>query len=216
MKRQVTKTTDIETNPQFTFDEKRVTFVRGGNLYVISLDTGLLEELTDIRAAAVEGAPAAPAAGAGGRGGRGGRGGGGAPPTAEAAKGTDSQEFLKKQEIDLILAVKERKAAREEAAAKRKKDEPAPRKPFQLQARQTAGRLELCPDGKSVIAMVTDGANGVKNENVPNYVTESAFTEDIGGRSNVGEPQNKQRVAILDVTTGEVKWVDAGLGTREI
>ena len=47
-KRQVTKTSDVETNPQFTFDEKRVTFMRGGNLYAMSLDTGLLEELTDI------------------------------------------------------------------------------------------------------------------------------------------------------------------------
>ncbi len=215
-KRQVTKTADAETNPQFTFDEKRVTFMRGGNLYVMSLDTGLLEQLTDIRAAAAEGAPATPAAGAGGRGGggRGGRGGG-APPAA-AAKGTDSQEFLKKQEIDLILAVKERKAVREETEAKRKKDEGPQRKPFQLQTRQNANRLELTPDGKSVIAMVTETANGVKNENVPNYVTESAYTEDINGHSNVGEPQNKQRVAILDVASGEVKWVDAGLGDREI
>ena len=56
----------------------------------------------------------------------------------------------------------------------------------------------------------------MKNENVPNYVTESAYTEDINGHSNVGEPQSKQRVAILDAATGEVKWVDAGLGDREI
>jgi dipeptidyl aminopeptidase/acylaminoacyl peptidase len=74
----------------------------------------------------------------------------------------------------------------------------------------------MCPDGKCVIAMVTEAANGVKNENVPSYVNESAYTEDITGRSNVGEPQNKQRVAILDVATGESKFVDAGLGTREI
>jgi dipeptidyl aminopeptidase/acylaminoacyl peptidase len=213
-KRQLTKTSEAESNPQFTFDEKRVTFLRGGNLYAMSLESGMLEQLTNIRAAAAEGAAAAPAAATGGRGGRGGRGGG-APPAAEA-KGTDSQEFLKKQEVDLILAVKERKAAREEAEAKRKKDEPTPRKPFQLQARETIGRMELCPDGKSIIAMVSDGANGVKNENVPNYITESAYTEDINGHSNVGEPQNKQRAAILDVATGEVKWIDAGLGDREV
>ena len=213
-KRQITKTTEAETNPQFTLDEKRVTFLRGANLYAMSLDTGMLVQLTDIRTAATDGA--APAAAGGGRGGgRGGRGGGGgATPPAET-KGTDSQEFLKKQEIDLLLAVKERKAVREEAEAKRKKEE-SQRKPFQLQARQTAARLELCPDGKCVIAMVGEAANGVKNENVPNYVTESAYTEDINGHSNVGEPQNKQRVAILDVVTGEVKWVDAGLGERDV
>src|SRR5580698_3967352 len=38
----------------------------------------------------------------------------------------------------------------------------------------------------------------------------------MDGHSNVGEPQNKQRAAILDVATGEVKWIDAGLGDREI
>jgi dipeptidyl aminopeptidase/acylaminoacyl peptidase len=216
-KRQVTKTTDVESNPQFTFDEKRVTFVRGGNLYAMSLDSGMLEELTDIHPAVPEGAAAPVSAGGGRGGGRGGRGGGGsAGQTPPVEKGTDSQEFLKKQEIDLILAVKERKAVREEAEAKRKKTEAGQRKPFQLQARQTAGRLELCPDGKSVIAVVTEAPNGVKNENVPSYVNESAYTEDISGHSNVGEPQNKQRVAILDVATGEIKWVDAGLGTREI
>jgi dipeptidyl aminopeptidase/acylaminoacyl peptidase len=212
-KRQLTKTTETESNPEFTSDQQRVTFMRGGNLFAMSLDTGLLEQLTDVHPPAVEGA-AAPAGNAGGRGGRGGRGGG-APPAAEA-KGTDSQEFLKKQELDLILAVKEKKEAREEAEAKRKKDEPAPRKPFQLQARQSANRLELTPDGKSVIAVVSEAAAAVKNENVPNYVTESAYTEDIGGRSNVGEPQNKARVAILDVATGEAKWVDAGLDKREV
>ncbi len=188
-KRQITKTTDVETNPQFTLDEKRVTFVRGGNLYAMSLDTGLLEQLTDIRAAAEKPAE---------------------------AKGTDSQEFLKQQEIDLILAVKERKTAREEAEAKRKKNESTERKPFRLEAGQTTGHLELCPDGKCVIAMVTEEAKGVKRENVPNYVTESAYTEDIRGRSNTGEPQSKSRAAILDVATGDVKWVDTGLGTRDV
>lgn len=216
VKHQLTKTVESETNPQFTSDEKRVTFLRGGNLYAMALDSGMLEQLTDVRAAAAEGGPT-PAATAGGRGGgRGGRGG--AAPTTDAPppKGTDSQEFLKKQELDLLQVVKEKKDAREAAEAKRKKDEPAPRKPFQLQVRQTASRLELTPDGKSVIAMVNETVNGVKNENVPNYVTESAYTEDINGRSNVGEPPNKQRVAILDVATGEVKWIDAGLGNREV
>lgn len=214
-KRQLTKTSEAETNPRFTSDEKRVTFMRGGNLYAISMENGMLEQLTDIREAAPAGAPAAGAAGGRGAagGGRGGRGGGAA---AAETKGTDSQEFLKKQELELLGVVKERAEARKEAEERRKKNEGPQRKPFQLQARQTAGRLELCPDGKCVIAMVTDAAIGAKNENVPSYVTESAYTEDITGRSDVGEPQNKQRAAILDVATGDVKWIDAGLGERDV
>src|SRR4051794_24560423 len=70
---QLTKTTDNEANPRFTQDGKRVSFTRNGNLYVMPLDSGMLVQVTDIRAAASAGA-AVPAAD--GRGGGGGRGGG--------------------------------------------------------------------------------------------------------------------------------------------
>ncbi|MGA7236272.1 MAG: DPP IV N-terminal domain-containing protein, partial [Bryobacteraceae bacterium] len=44
--RQVTKTSDAETNPRFTPDDKRISFTRGGNLYLMALDTGFIEQLT--------------------------------------------------------------------------------------------------------------------------------------------------------------------------
>jgi len=216
-RRQLTKTADVETNPQFTRDEKHIAFTRSGNLYTMSLEDGMIEQMTEIVAAAAPGAAPAAAAGGGGRGGRGGRGGGEAPPTAANGappKGTDSQEFLKKQEAELLEIVRERVKLREENEAKRKKDHP--RKPFQLQARQSAGRLELCPDGTCVIAMVNEAGNGTKAENVPSYVNESAYTEDITGRNNVGDAQGRQRVAILNVVTGEAKWVEPELNNREV
>ena len=215
-RRQLTKTADAESNPQFTRDEKHVAFMRGGNLYVMSLETGMLEQMTEIVAAGA----IPPAAGSGG-GGRGGRGGGPPtvpPPTATGAegeqRGTDSQEFLKKQERDLLEIVKERARVREENEAKRKKEHP--RKPFTLQARQTANRLELCPDEKCVLAMVAEAGNGSKTDNVPNYITESAYTEEITGRTNVGDVQGRTRVAILNAVTGESKWVDPGVKDREV
>src|ERR1039458_9081424 len=63
---QLTKTTDTETNPRFTQDGKRISFTRNGNLYMMSLDSGLLVQLTDIRAANAPATSAAPAAGVGG------------------------------------------------------------------------------------------------------------------------------------------------------
>ena len=56
---QLTKTEDIETNPHFTRDGKRVAFTRGNNLYVMTLDSGLLVEMTDIRTGPPAGEPAA-------------------------------------------------------------------------------------------------------------------------------------------------------------
>ena len=50
--RQLTKTTDVESNPRFTRDGQRISFTRGGNLYVMSLEGGTLVQMTDIRSAA--------------------------------------------------------------------------------------------------------------------------------------------------------------------
>jgi dipeptidyl aminopeptidase/acylaminoacyl peptidase len=207
--RQITRTTDVEANPHFLPDGKRIYFTRSNNLYVMSLDTGLLVEMTDIRA----GAPAAGAA-AGAGGGRGGRGGtAAAAATTGEQRGTDSQEYLKKEQKELLEAVRERAALREEQDKKKEKDNP--RKPFTLQARQSVTALQLTPDEKYAIAAVTETGNA-RNTVVPNYVTESGYTEDISGRSDVGDTQSTTRLAAIGVETGEVKWVDHGQQKREV
>ena len=216
--RQITKTADAEFNPRFLPDGKRISFTRGGNLFVMSLDNGYLEQVTDIRTAAAAGA--APAAAAGGRGGRGGGGGGrggggrgGGDGDAAAAAvdqvGTPAQEYLKKEQKELLEVVRERSALRAEEAAKRKAEPPA-RKPLTLQARESAGALQLSPDGKYVIATVFESGANAKSNAVPNYITDSGYTEEIPGRTNVGDAQGRNRLAILSVETGDVKWVDHG------
>ena len=84
--RQLTKTAEAETSPRFTFDEKRVTFLRGGKrICSDALDSGMLEQLTE-----TEAPNPTP----------------GVPKITD--KGTDSQEFLKKQEKELLESVREK------------------------------------------------------------------------------------------------------------
>ena len=201
--RQLTKTADAEANPQFTRDGRRVAFTRSGNLYVMSLEGGGVEELTDIR---LPGATAPVPQTGGGRGGRG--GGAGQAATGEDQRGTESQEFLKKEERELLEVIRERAAKREEEEARRKRENP--RKPFNLAAGQSIASLQLTPDEKYVIAGVMEPGKGAKNTIVPSFVTESGYTEDISSRQKVGDNQNRIRLAILSVTTGEVKWIDGG------
>ena len=179
--RQLTRTEDQETNPRFTRDEKRVAFTRANNLYVMTLDTGSLAEMTDIRVG---------------------------PPAPDDKKGTDSQEFVKKEEKDLLEVVREQAAKKEEDEARKKRENP--RKPFNLPDKQTIASLALTPDEKYVIASVTEPGTGTKNTIVPNFVTESGYTEDISSRNKVGDNQNRNKLAIMNVQTGEVKWVDHG------
>jgi dipeptidyl aminopeptidase/acylaminoacyl peptidase len=182
-RRQITRTVDAETNPHFTFDQKHIYFTRQSNLYVMALDSGSLDELTDIRIGA------------------------GAAPSA-TPKGTDSQEYLKKEERTLLDAVRERAEQREEQEKKRKQREK--RKPLNLPTGQNAVSLVLSPDSKYVIATISEPGVAAKNTIVPNYVTESAYTEDITGRTKVGDTQTRTRLVIIDVETGESKNVDHG------
>jgi len=201
-RRQVTSTVDVESNAHFTHDGRRVYFTRSNNLFVMSLDSGALIQMTDIRSA---GAPQPVAAGESGFGGA--RQQAARTATSEQ-RGTDSQEYIKKEERDLLDVVKERAKKREDDEARRKRENP--RKPFQLQARQSIQALQLSPDEKYVIATVAEAGEGVKTVVVPNYVTESAYTEDIQSRTKVGDNQPRPRLAIVDSHTGEVKWVDHG------
>jgi dipeptidyl aminopeptidase/acylaminoacyl peptidase len=181
--RRLTYTNDIELAPRFTRDSKRITFIRGGNLYVMSIDSPSITQLTDIRPA-------------------------GSPP-ATPRKGTDSQEFLKKEERDLLETVRNRALRREEEEAKRKKENP--RKPYIPQARQTVTAMQLSPDEKFITATINEPGADTKTAIVPNYVTESAYTEDLQARNKVGDVQGRSRLALIDVATGDLKWIEHGL-----
>jgi dipeptidyl aminopeptidase/acylaminoacyl peptidase len=206
-RRQITDTTDVESNAHFTRDQRRVYFTRSNNLFVMSLDTGSLAQMTDIRAAGAP--PVAAGTGSGGQFG-GGQFGSGQQARRDSTqqRGTESQEYLKKEERELLDVVKRRAQKREEDEAKRKQQEK--RKPFSLQPRQQVGSLQLSPDEKSVIATVTESVEGAKNTIVPNYVTETAYTEDINSRTKVGDQQSRARLAVLNAENGEVKWVEHG------
>lgn len=196
-RRQVTRTVETETNPHFTRDQKRIYFTRQNNLYLLSLEGGLLEQLTDIRVG-----------GGGGGGGGGQRQGGAGESQQQQGRGTESQEVLKKEERELIDAVRERAARREEQEAKRKARER--RKPFNISAGQVVSNLTLSPDGAYVVALVAEQAASAKTTIVPNYVTESAYTEDIQSRTKVGDAQGRTRMYVISVETGDARSVEHG------
>ena len=182
-RRQLTRTVDGESAPRFARDQGHVTFTRQNNLYRLGLETGELAQLTDIRT-------------------------GGAPDPDAPKRGPESQELAKKQERGLIEAVRERAAQREEQEARRRRREP--RKPFNLPAGQSPANLIPSPGGKYVAVTVVQSAAGAKNTIVPNYVTESAYTEDIPSRPKVGDAQGRARMAVIEVETGEARWVEHG------
>ncbi|MFL6415723.1 MAG: prolyl oligopeptidase family serine peptidase [Bryobacteraceae bacterium] len=197
-RRQLTKTDEAETNPRLLPDGHHITFQRGLNLFRLSLDNSDLEQLTDIRTPVSSGAQTSAAATSGGA---------DAPP-----KGTDSQEYLKKEQAELFETVRNREKLEKENAERRKKLNP--RKPYTLQAHQSLTQMQLSPDGRFVFALASTAPANAKHANVPNWITDSSFPEEIPGRTRVGDEQGQRHLTIINVVTGEVRTVDHGdLGT---
>ncbi len=118
---------------------------------------------------------------------------------------TDSQKFLKEEEAELFDWV-------EEAAARRKRREELDKSralpKFELAERQTVADAALVADGKFALLVTNDRAQSRASQ-VPRYVSESAFTEEINARTKVGDAQDRRRLAVLDLATGAAFW--AGL-----
>jgi dipeptidyl aminopeptidase/acylaminoacyl peptidase len=201
-RRRLTRTTEPETNPRFTFDGKSIYFTRANNLYLLALDDEpALTQLTDIRTAGGAGGAATAQAGA-------------RAATGDAqTRGTDSQEMLKKEERELLEAVRERAEKREADERKRKAQDE--RKPFQLAANQTVTSLVLAPDASYIVATIAESDTKTRNTIVPNYVTESAYAETIPSRNKVGDVQARTRLALINAKSGEVKYVEHGQRTGD-
>jgi dipeptidyl aminopeptidase/acylaminoacyl peptidase len=178
-RRQITRTTGAESNPRWARNDTHVTYVRDGNLFIVPVDSSSSGIVTQLTDVA--------------------------PKKAEPRL-SDSQKFLRDEEAKLIEYLRTQKEQKKKDEEKARKDKlPA----FELQDRQSATDLVLSPDDTHVFIVVAERPSGAKNTIVPNYVTETGYTEDIPARSNVGDTQDRRLLAVLNLQTGKSVWVDA-------
>jgi dipeptidyl aminopeptidase/acylaminoacyl peptidase len=176
-RRMVTRTTAREANPRWARHDTAVTFTSNNNLFLVPLDSGEIEQLTDIA------------------------------PKKKEPRETDSQKYVKAEEQKLIEHTRVEQEKKEKAEAKKKKYElPA----LELQDRQSADDLELSPDGTHAFVLVVERAEHARRALVPNYVTDSAYVEDITGRTTVGDAQDRRMLAVMNLKTGKTVWAEAG------
>src|SRR6185436_12354024 len=120
-------------------------------------------------------------------------------PRKRDPRDTESQKFVKAEEQKLIEHTRieaEKKKRTEE------KDKARALPKFELAERQSASDLLLSPDGKHVFLVIVERTDAAKRPNVPNYVTESSYTEDIPARTFVGDAQDKRMLSVMNLETG--------------
>ena len=118
---------------------------------------------------------------------------------------SDSQKFIKEEEAKLLDWV-------EQSAARRKRREELDRAralpKFELAERQTLADAAVSGDGTFAF-LVTNERGQSRASEVPRYVSESAFTEEIPARTKVGDVQDRRRLAVMNLESGATFW--AGL-----
>lgn len=193
-RRPLTQTNDRESSPRFTKDAKRVSFVRGNNLFVLALGSGEVTQRTNIVEAGEKG------------------------PNVSLFEDPDkdkseSQKWVAAEALKLSDVLARRIAERKADEAKRKGE--LALAPMKLKKGESIADLQLAPDERYVVAFVSVDADDAKKTNVPSYVTESGYTAEIPSRTKVGDAQDASRIATLSTTDGKVQWLKTGLKAVE-
>jgi len=174
----LTNTVTPESGPRFSFDEQKVVFERGGNQFLRDLRTAAEVQLTNLQSVS---------------------------STREGSK-TDLQKFLEKQQLELFEVLRERKTEREARRKLQEALELKRPKPYYI-GQKTASSFVLSPDERFITFVLTQQSTDSKRTIVPSYVTESGFTEDISGRTKVGEPLSVTEFYIYNVALDSVMQV---------
>jgi len=172
-RRFITRTTAAESTPRWARHESAVTFVRDNNLFVVTLDGANAGGVIQLTDIG---------------------------PRKRDPRDTDSQKFVKSEEQKLIEHTRV-EAEKKKKAEDKEKAHALPK--YELADRQTASDLQLAPDDKHVFVVITERPDAAKRPNVPNYVTESSYTEDIPARTFVGDAQDKRTLAVMNLDTGK-------------
>jgi dipeptidyl aminopeptidase/acylaminoacyl peptidase len=169
----ITRTSAAESHARWSDAGRAVTFMRDQGLYRVWIDRAPESTLTAFEQVTDAGP---------------------APPRTTAP--TDSQQFLKTEEANLLHAVRE--ADRKKAKADAKKEALAvPR--VTVGERQEVEDVVVAHEGKVVYAIVATKPAAARRADVPTYVTSSSYTESLPGRTFVGDPQETRRLVALDL-----------------
>ncbi len=131
-------------------------------------------------------------------------------PTEEESEG--QQGFLEDQQEELFGVIRDEVEEREhDAAVDSARLELTP---VYIGNNNSLNSVEISPSGQYAVITVSEETDP-KRTIVPNYVTESGYTENFTVRSKVGDAQEGQRAGIVNLETGEITWLDPAPTDRE-
>lgn len=156
-------------DPNFLANENLIAFNADDNAFIYDLTKGSVEKITNFKSGNED---------------------------EDKEKLSEKDQWLKDENLKLLQVVREREEKEENSEAYREMLRP---EPFTFYAgKKRISNIKVSPKADFVsFNLITRGKN--EGTNVPNYVDASGYTEDIPGRSKVGDENIQVELAIYNV-----------------
>src|SRR4029079_15775107 len=129
------------------------------------------------------------------------------PAPADSSAATGQRGRIEQQQRDLFEAIRDRVRADSIAKADRNERQARGLKTYYTQRGEHISDISPSPTADALIITTQIPAQGARNNDIPRYVTETGYVEQIRGRENVGDSQDKGRVGLINLTTGNLTWL---------
>lgn len=168
--RQITNTLEVENSAAFSGNEQKILFVKANNLFSFSINSGEINQLTNFLTGTKK----------------------------PDAKLSEQEKWLKQDQLAYFKVLKERADKKKEADKINKAD--LPRRPKEVYLdEKNVDNIQLSPDENFITYRLLKPASGAKSTIVPNYVTESGFTEELPARTKVGASLSSSELFVYNI-----------------
>ena len=170
---QITNTVTRERSPHYSFDETKIIYSIDNNLFAWKITSGHITQLTNFVM--------------------------GQDRPQQKPFSNDQEEWLYNDQLKLFQVLKEKKENRERSEKEREQYAPERLKAINT-GKERPSVIQMSPDEKYILYLIYKNVPGAKRTEVPNYVTESGYTEMNNARSKVGTPYfNSTELYIFDI-----------------
>jgi hypothetical protein len=157
------------SSPSFTLDGKGISYVSGNNLYIFDLGKGTTRQITDFRH--------------------------GQEPSESTP--ADREQWLRDQQTDLFRVLQERQEREELRRENTERDRP--QRPLRIYTGTSfVANMQLSP-GEQYVAYLLYSRPDARQTRIPEFVTDSGYTEDFPSNPKVGSPQMTVSAGIYDI-----------------
>lgn len=189
--KRLTNTVINEGNVRFGPKDESIIFTQGDNYFQLSLKDNTITQLTNFVRGGEGSGNGMSAAGFGTR--------NASRNEASSSKVGIQDNWLKNDQLELFEVLRDAKYMDSLRRANRPTPVEDTEKPRTIRISEgMLGNVQISPDLRFVTYRVTTLPSGNKNTIVPNYVTESGYTENLNTRTKVGNELPKQKSFIYD------------------